>query len=171
MPVMAEVKTQAVAGVTSPQVGEALIRDAWPGVTSNPAAAKTAHKFYQSGPLRYVLAPIGWLILSPFLLKRLAGALPGLSGLMKRYRLTNRRLMVCKGVKSEPIQEVGLERIKDVRLKTNETGDYFFGGDLEVIGENGQVLLEMPGVREAESFSHAIRHAAAAWGPLLSSKK
>src|SRR5262245_41818228 len=86
-PDMAEVKSQAVAGVTSPQVAEALIRDAWPGVASNPAAAATAHKFYKSGPLRYLLAPLGWLILSPFLLKRLAGALPGLSGLMKRYRL------------------------------------------------------------------------------------
>src|SRR5262245_40330197 len=106
MPVMAEVKSQAVAGVTAPQVGEALIRDARPGAMSTPTAAETAHKFYKSGPLRYLLAPLGWLILSPFLLKRLAGALPGLGGLMKRYRLTNKRLMVCKGIKAEPIQEV-----------------------------------------------------------------
>jgi hypothetical protein len=168
MPIMAEVKTQAVAGVTSPATGEALIRDAWPGVASNPAAASLAHRFYNSGPLRLVLAPLGWLVLSPFLLKRLAGALPGLGGLMKRYRLTNRRLMACKGIKCEPMQEVSLDKIKDVRVKSDDTSDYFFSGDLEVIGDNGQVLMSMPGVREAESFSHAIRHAADAWGPLLS---
>lgn len=166
MPIMAEVNTQAVAGVTSPKVGEALVRDAWPSVASNPAAAAFAKKCFTSGPLRFVLAPFGWLALAPFLLKRLHGVLPGLHGLMKRYRLTNKRLMVCKGIIAEPVQEISLDKIKDVRISTNDTSTYFFAGNLEVLGENNQVLMSMPGIREPESFAHAIRQTAAAWGPL-----
>lgn len=165
MPVMAEVKTQAVAGVTSPRTGEALIRDAWPGVASNPAAAGLARRMYQSK----FLTPLGWLVLAPFLLKRLTGALPGFSGLVSRYRLTNKRLMRCKGFTPEPVEQVSLDKIKDVRYSTDETAEYFSNGHLEIIGDNGEVLMKLTGVREAESFGHAIRQTAAAWGPLLES--
>lgn len=162
MPVMAEVKTQAVAGVTSPKMGEALVRDAWPGIASVPAAAGLAKRCYQS----LFLAPVGWLVTAPFLLKRLTGAVPGLSGLVVRYRLTNKRLMRCKGFNPEPVEQVSLDKIKDVRFSTDETADYFSGGDLEIIGDNGQVLMKLIGIREAESFGHAIRQTATAWGPL-----
>jgi hypothetical protein len=160
---MADSQSQAVAGLTAPQISEALIRDAWPGVASAPASAGLAKRCYES----VVLAPIGWLILAPFLLKRVAGFLPGLGGLATRYRLTNRRLMVCRGSTATAAQEVPLERIKDVKLSTDDVSDYFFSGTLTVLGDSGQTLLTMPGVREAESFRHSILQSAAAWGPIL----
>jgi hypothetical protein len=163
MPIMAEVGTQAVAGVTPPQVAEAIVRDAWPGIASNPAAASLARRCYQS----VFLAPIGWLVTAPFLLKRLIGALPGFSGLVSRYRLTNKRLMRCIGFQPKPVEEVSLDKIKDVRFTTDETAAYFTNGNLEIIGDNGQVLMKLTGIREAESFGHAIRQTAAAWGPLV----
>jgi len=163
MPVMVESRSQAVAGVTAPQHAEALIRDAWPGVASAPAAAALAKRCYQSA----ILAPIGWLILAPFLLKRITGFLPGFGGLATRYRLTNRRLAVCRGSQATPVQEVPLDRIKDVKLTADDVSDYYFSGTLTVLGDNGQTLLTLPGVREAESFRYAILQAAAAWGPIL----
>jgi hypothetical protein len=161
MAVMAEFGSQAVTGVVAPSVGEAHLRDAWPSVASMPAKAALARRCYQS----VLFAPIGWLVLAPFLVKRLIGFLPGCSGLVTRYRLTNRRLMVCKGYQAKPVQEVALDQIKDVRLQTDEVSDYFFAGTLEVIGPGGQLVMTLPGVREAESFRHSILQAAAAWGP------
>lgn len=164
MPVMAELQTQAITGVTSPQTGESLIREAWPTVASVYPAAALARRCYQT----MILAPVGWIVLAPFLLNRLAGmVVPGLGGFAKRYRLTNRRLCVCKGAKATVTEYVPLDDIRDVNLKTDDVSDYFFAGTLEIVGHDGKVLMTLPGVREAESFGHAIRQTVTAWGPLL----
>ena len=170
MPVMAELQSQAVTGVTANQTGECLVREAWPSVASVYPAAAFARRCFKSGPLAIVLAPVGWIALAPFLLNRIAGMIiPGLGGMAKRYRLTNRRLCVCHGARATVTESIPLDQIKDVKLKSDEVSDYYFAGTLEIIGENEKALLTIPGVREAESFGHAIRQTAAAWGPLLKS--
>ena len=98
-------------------------------------------------------------------------SLPGLSGLATRYRLTNRRLMTCKGMKPVPDKEVPLDRIKDVKLVTDANSEFFVAGTLEVIDANGQTVLSLPGVPEPESVRHAILQAAAAWGPVLAAQQ
>jgi hypothetical protein len=163
MPALADQRDQAVTGVTPPQVGEAIIRDVWPSVAAYPGPAGLARACYRS----IVLAPLGWLVLAPLYFKKLLAILPPLSGLATRYRLTNRRLMVCEGLKPVPEKEVSLDRIKDVKLVTDANSEFFVAGTLEVIGDAGQTLLSLPGVPEAESVRHAILQAAAAWGPVL----
>jgi hypothetical protein len=170
MPVMAELQSQAVTGVTANQTGECLVREAWPSVASAHPAAAFARRCFTSGPLVILLAPIGWIVLAPFLLNRIAGMIiPGLGGMAKRYKLTNRRLCVCKGAKATVNESIPLDEIKEVKLKTDEVSDYYFAGTLEIIGHDDKVLMTLPGVREAESFGHAIRQTATAWGPLLKS--
>ncbi len=164
MPVMAEIQSQAVTGVTATQTSESLVREAWPTVASAYPAAALARRCYQS----MIFTPIGWIVLAPFLLNRIAGMLiPGLGGMAKRYRLTNRRLCVCKGARATVTESVPLDDIREVKLKTDEVSDYFFAGTLEIIGDGGKTLMTIPGVREAESFGHAIRQTVTAWGPLL----
>lgn len=163
MAVMAELQSQAVTGVVSPSVGEAMIRDAWPSMAAG-AAGATARKFYQS----WIFAPIGWLILVPSFLMRLAGfVVPGFQGWVTRYRLTNRRLMLCTGYQAKCTKEVPLNKIKDVRLRDDEGSRYYFVGDLDVIGDNNEVLMTVASIREPESFRQAILQAVHAWGPLL----
>src|SRR4051794_39302631 len=107
MPTLADVRDQAVTGVTAPQTGEAIIRDVWQSVTAHPGPASLARTCYRS----IILAPVGWLALGmPFLMRLLAPT---------RYRLTNRRLMVCKGYRAVPQREVSLDQIKDVKLVTD----------------------------------------------------
>jgi hypothetical protein len=164
MPVMAELQSHAVTGVTATQTSESLVREAWPSVASAHAAATLARRCIQS----VFLAPVGWIVLAPFLLNRLAGfVIPGLGGMAKRYRLTNRRLCVCIGAKATVTESIPLDDITDVRLKTDDVSDYFFAGTLEIVGHGDKVLMTLPGVREAESFGHAIRQTVTAWGPLL----
>lgn len=163
MPILADAHDQAVTGITPPQVGEANIRTVWPSVAAHPGPAGLARACYRT----MILAPIGWFVLAPFYFMKLLAVLPGLHGLATRYRLTNRRLMICKGMKPVPDKEVPLDRIKDVKLITDANSEFFLAGTLEVIDVNGQTVLSLAGVPEPESVRHAILQAAAAWGPVL----
>ena len=93
--------------------------------------------------------------------------MPGLSFLAVRYRLTNRRLMICQGMRPKPKQEVPLNQIKDVVVITDANSDFFFSGTLEVRDAAGHTLMTLPGVREPEGMRQHILQTAAAWGPLL----
>ncbi len=165
MPIMAEPQPHDYSGVASPRLGEAIIRTVWPSVAAHPGPASLARACYRS----IIFAPVGWLVLAPIYFKKLLAVLPGMSGLATRYRLTNRRLMICKGFKATPVKEVPLDQIKDVKLVTDANSEFFVAGTLVVLDANGQTVLTLPGVPEAESVQHAILQAAAAWGPVLKS--
>jgi hypothetical protein len=146
---------QAVTGVMPPQLGEAMIREAWPTVLeAQSGVARLAHTLIKT----VVLAPLGWLLLLPLFGKRL---LPFLS---KRYTLTNRRLMVQRGLRPKPAQEIALADIDEVRLVPDSFDRFYLSGTLEVLSK-GQVALTLPGVPEPEGFRHAVVNAVKAWVP------
>jgi hypothetical protein len=146
---------QAVTGVMPPQLGEALIREAWPTVLE--ASSGVAH-LAQRLIKTVVLAPLGWLLLLPLFGKRL---LPFVS---KRYTLTNRRLMIQRGLRPAPAQEVALSDIDEVRLVPDSFDRFYLSATLEVVSK-GQVALTLPGVPEPEGFRHAVVNAVKAWVP------
>ncbi len=163
MPGLMDLNDQAVNGMTPPQTGEAIIRDIWPSITATPAAGNFARACYKT----IVLAPVAWLALAPLYFKKLLGIGP-LAGLAERYRLTNRRLMICKGLKPVPEKEVPLDKIKDARIMPDTYDDFFVTGTLEVLGEGSTTLMTLVGVPEPESVRQSIVQAAMAWGPVLS---
>ena len=163
MPAMADFRDQAVSGVSAPSVNEAIIRDIWPSVAANAAAASFARACYSTT----VFAPIGWLALAPLKFQKLLAIMPGMSGMATRYRLTNRRLSICKGLKPRVDREVALDRIRDVRIARDASSEFFLAGTLEVVGADGQLLMTLPGVPEPESVRHSILQAVLAWGPVL----
>ena len=80
---------QAVTGLTPPQTGEAIIREIRPSVSAHPAVSGLAQKLTDT----MILAPLAWLMLAPlFALKYAPFA-------ARRYTLTNRRLMIQRGLK------------------------------------------------------------------------
>jgi hypothetical protein len=84
-----------------------MVREVWPSVVeAQPGLAALGQKLISS----VFLAPLGWLLLAPLFFKKI---LPFLS---KRYTLTNRRLMIQRGLKPQPVQEVALADIDDVRI-------------------------------------------------------
>lgn len=145
---------QAVAGLTPPQMAEAMIREAWPSVRGVQAGvAGLSARLIQS----VFLAPLGWLLNGLLFGRKFAPFL------CKRYTLTNRRLMIRAGWKPAPVQEVALADIDDVRL-VPETYDAFYrSGDLEVMS-GGKAALRLAGVPEPESFRLAVLNAIKAWG-------
>ena len=161
MPAVAD--PQPMTGASMPQMDEAIIRTVWPSVAAYSGPASLARACYRT----IIFAPIGWLVLAPFYFKKLLAVVPGMAGLATRYRLTNRRLIVCQGFRGTPVEEVPLNKIKDVKLVTDANSEFFVSGTLDVLDANGQTLLSLPGVPEPESVRHAILQAATAWGPVL----
>src|SRR6516162_8516541 len=85
---------QAVAGLTPPQLAEAMIREAWPSVRGVQAGlAGLAARLIKS----LFLAPLGWLVNGLLFGKKFAPYI------CKRYTLTNRRLMIRAGWKPAPV--------------------------------------------------------------------
>src|SRR5262249_37009734 len=97
----AAVFPQAVTGLTPPQLGEAMIREVRPTGTS-----AFSEQLIRTG----VLAPLGLLLMAGHFLTRI------LPFVCKRYTLTNKRLMIQKGLKPSPAQSVDLADIDEVRL-------------------------------------------------------
>jgi hypothetical protein len=149
-----DMRRQAVTGVVPPGLGEALIRQGWPSVASVPAAARVGRQLTASR----VGAPLAWLLLAPLYFKKV------MPFLATRYTLTNRRIMIQRGLKPHPVQEVPLADIEDVRVVRDDNSEFFRAANLEIIAK-GQVALMLPGVPEADSFRVAILNACKAWVP------
>ncbi len=143
----------AVTGLMPPQRGEALIRETWPGVEDVPAVAGLAHTLMRT----VVLAPVAWLLLAPCYFKKI------LPFVAKRYTLTNKRIMIRRGLKATPSHEVALQDIDDVRIAEGSVSPFYRSATLEVISK-GQVALRLRAVKDPESFRRAILNARSAWG-------
>lgn len=145
---------QAVAGLTPPQLAEAMIREVWPtvrGISSGIAGLSATL-------MRSVfLAPFGWMLNGLLFGRKFAPVL------CQRYTLTNRRLMVQRGWKPAPVQEIALKDIDDVRLIGDSYDAFYRSGDLQVLS-SGRDVLKLVGVPEPESFRQAILNAVKAWG-------
>lgn len=153
---------QAVTGVVPPQIGEARIREVRPSVVAAQSAlAALGKKLIQS----VILAPLGWLCLAPLFLMKIAPFV------CRRYTLTNRRLMIQRGLKPSVVQEIPLAEIEEVRVDPASVDSFFRSGDLEIFAA-GAVKLRLVGTPEPESFQRSILNAASAWagksgGPFL----
>ena len=129
-----------------------MIRETWPGVNDVPAVAGLAHALMRT----IVLAPVAWLLLAPCYFKKV------LPFIAKRYTLTNRRLMIRRGLKPAPSHEVALHDIDDVRVEPGSFDPFFRTATLEVVSK-GQVVLRLRAVKDPESFRLAVLNARAAW--------
>src|SRR5262249_39897628 len=146
---------QAVTGVVPPQVAEARLRTAWPAVTAvSPALANLGARLTRT---RF-LAPLAWLMMAPLYFKKV------LPFAARRYVLTNRRVMVQKGLRGKRGDEVALTDVDDVRLVESSFSPFYRAATLEVLS-GGQVKLTLPGVPEPEAFRQSILNAVMAWVP------
>ena len=146
--------TQAISGLTPPELGEARIREIYPSVARVPAIARLGKLLNNT----IVFAPLGWLLMSGVYFDKL---LPFIG---VRYRLTNQRLMICHGWKGTPRQEVPLKEIDDVQIDPATVDHFFRSADLTIL-RAGSTPMTLKAVPDAESFRHAILSARNAWAP------
>jgi hypothetical protein len=150
---MVDGRKVAVTGVVPPQRGEALIRETWPGVNDVPGIAGLAQTLMRT----IVLAPLAWLLLAPCYFKKV------LPFIAKRYTLTNRRVMIRRGLKPKPARDVALSEIDDVRIEPGSFNSFYRTATLEIVSK-GQVAMRLRAVKDPETFRLAILNARSAWG-------
>ncbi len=151
---MADPHAFPVTGLIPPQLAEARIRERWPSVARIPVVATLGRALTRT----IVLAPLGWLIMSLVYFSKL------LPIFMRRYTITNQRVMIRSGWSGKPSAEVPLEKIDDVRVVPDANSDFFRAATVEILSGT-QVALSLPGVPEPHSFRWAILNARDAWVP------
>jgi hypothetical protein len=168
MGAMTDGRKQVITGVVPPQAGEAMIRELFPSVAAHPGAAGLGKKITEVAgklartvvllPVALIIVSAGWLVMS---FAYFSKVMPFLA---RRYTLTNRRLMIRRGLKPKPALEVALGDIDEVRIQKDANSEFFMSGTLEIVSK-GQVVLKLPGVPGPEAFRHAIINACKAWVP------
>lgn len=144
------VRQQTIAGVVPPDTAEATVMTVWPSVAST-GLGRALGRIYRIrdgfGPISIgrlaLLAtiPVG---LTLYLSMRLPWAI-------RRYRLTNRRVTVERGVGGEVMQFVDLDRFDAIDVVVEPGQEWYAAGDL--VFRRGQVeTLRLPGVSRPESF-------------------
>jgi hypothetical protein len=145
---------QAIAGVAPPETSEVTVMIVYPSVAATgfgrflgrQYALKTGFGWLTLGHL-IALASIPLVVPNYFLL------INPFTG--RRYRLTNRRLIIERGVQGHPEQWVELDRFDSVTLDVQPGQEWYPAGNL--IFRKGQIeTFRLLGVRWPETFRRTI---------------
>jgi len=141
---------QSITGVTSPGTAEVTVMTAWPSVGGT-GLGRTLGRLYGMqagiGPLRLgrlcLLAtiPLGLML---YLGMRLPWA-------MRRFRVTNRRVTMDRGISPKVEQYVDFDRFDSIELVVHAGQEWFDCGDL-VFRQGAIETLRLPGVSRPEPF-------------------
>lgn len=146
----AEESRHLVSGAVAASISEATVMAVWPSVasTSLGQALGRLYRIRQGfGPLsvgRIALLATIPLGLGLYLSMRLPWAI-------RRYRLTNRRVMIERGVNAKVEQYVDLDRFDAIDVVVGPGQEWYAAGDL--VFRRGPIeTLRLPGVSRPESF-------------------
>lgn len=139
-----------ISGVVPPAVAEATVMTVWPSVAAT-GAGRALGRLYRLkggvGPLSIgrmaLLAtiPVGLML---YLSMRLPWAI-------RRYRLTNRRVLIERGINPRIEQYVDLDRFDAIDVVVNPGQEWYAAGDL--VFRRGPIeTLRLAGVSRPESF-------------------
>jgi hypothetical protein len=141
---------QAIAGIVPPEVAEVTSAVVWPSIgayglgrwVGQLCGARAGYGFFRLGKLLALatiplsLAVYAWKIL-PFV--------------CRRYRITNRRVIVQKGYAAVDERSVGLDEFDTIEVRVLPGQAWLRCGDL-VLLRDGQERLRLPGVVRPEVF-------------------
>ena len=141
---------QIISGVVPPSVAEATVMTVWPSVAAT-TLGRSLGRLYRIrdgfGPLSIgrlaLLAtiPLGLML---YLSMRIPWAI-------RRYRLTNRRVMIERGINPKVEQYVDLDRFDAIDLIVSPGQEWYAAGDL--VFRRGPIeTLRLSGVSRPESF-------------------
>lgn len=144
------VHTDVISGVVPPAVREATVMTVYPSVAST-GLGQALGRLYRLkggfGPMSFgrmaLLAtiPLGMML---YLSMRLPWAI-------RRYRLTNRRVVIERGINPQVEQYVDLDRFDAIDVVVAPGQEWYAAGDL--VFRRGQIeTLRLPGVSRPESF-------------------
>ena len=148
---------QAIAGVAPPEAGEVTSMTIWPSICAFQAGCwvgrlsgnQTGVGFFTLGKLLAVatipvsLVLFAWRLL-PFV--------------CRRYTLTNRRIIIQKGLSALDEQSVDLDRFDSIEVRVRAGQQFFHAGDL-LLKHDGKDVLCLAGVSRPEVFREVCLNA------------
>lgn len=141
---------QSIAGVSPPSVCETTVMTVWPSVASTSLGKILGRLFRIKGGFGSVsvgrlallaCTPIGLML---YLSLRLPWAI-------QRYRLTNRRVIVERGINPRIQQFVDFDKFDSIELVVDPGQEWYAAGDL-VFRKGAVETFRLPGVSRPESF-------------------
>jgi hypothetical protein len=141
---------QAIAGVAPPQSSEVTIMTVWPTLGAS-NLGRTLGKLYaiKAGPWIFTVGNLIALCSIPIALPLFFWMLSPWA--TQRYRLTNRRLVVQRGLKAIDERWVELDRFDSIEVVVLPGQEWYHAGDL--VFRNGPVeTMRLPGVSRPETF-------------------
>lgn len=141
---------QSIAGVSPPSVAETTVMTVWPSVASTALGRSLGRVFGIQdgfGPVsvgrlaQLACIPLGLML---YLSLRLPWAI-------QRYRLTNRRVIVERGVGGKVQQFVDFDQFDSIELVVEPGQEWYAAGDL-VFRRGAVETFRLPGVSRPESF-------------------
>lgn len=148
---------QAIAGV-SPST-EAVVMIEYPSIAAGGVGQVLGSlyeclpiKIFGMGPslshlLALVTAPVGVLL---YTFQKVFG---------HRYVLTNRSVQVWSSRSPQLISTIGLTEFDHIELHQGAGQVFFKASDIRFVGESGETLMKLSGVKDAAAFKNAIENA------------
>jgi hypothetical protein len=141
---------QAIAGVMPSQVGEATIMMVWPSIAATPLGRffgrlygiRAGFSIFTVGNL---VALMSIPIMVPLYFARKAPFW------MQRYRLTNRRVLIERGIHGRAEQYVDLDRFDTIEVVVLPGQEWYPAGDL-VFRRGAIETFRLRGVQRPETF-------------------
>ena len=143
---------QAIAGVTPSQVAEAEIMTVWPSISAYPSGQFLGGMYDMKFPNVNRAMRVGNLIalasIPHALFLYFFKLLPHFG---MRYVLTNRRVVVMRGIQNVEKFSVALDNFDDIRIETQAGQEWFKAGDLIFLSGDREVF-RLAGVSRPEAF-------------------
>lgn len=147
---MSTATKQPIAGVSPPELSETTVMTVWPSMAASGFGQLMGRLYLTQGG-------IGWLTIGKLIaLASIPVMIPLyfltlLPWSMERYRLTNRRLVVERGVRGRPVRWVELDRFDSIEVAVKPGQQWYPAGDL--IFRKGQIeTFYLAGVSRPETF-------------------
>ncbi len=148
---------QAIAGVVPADLDEVTMMTVWPSVASF-ALGRFLGRLYniQAGFYVFRIGNFIALAATPLALLLYFWRVIPFAGV--RYRITNRRVVVQRGLGGRDERWVDLDRFDQIEVQVRPGQEWYHAGDL--IFRNGDTeTLRLAGVSRPESFRHACLNA------------
>ncbi|MFP6604545.1 MAG: PH domain-containing protein [Pirellulaceae bacterium] len=156
------VMQESTAGVSLSDLDEVTVMTVWPSIAANPLGRILGRLYAIRFPDIYIFR-LGNLIALMFIPVSLVLFFHRLGPLVAtRYRVTNHRLIVERGLRNVEESSVSLDQFNEVLVDVRAGQSWYFAGDL--IFKKGETeVFRLEGVSRPEAFRHVCLKAQVAY--------
>jgi len=145
---------QPIAGVAPPELDEVTSMIVWPSIAANRIgriAGQLVGVRYQVG-LFFVRVPLGRLLALPAIpFALLAFAWKLMPFVARRYRLTNQRIIIEKGLSRVGDRSIPLDEFDEIQIEVLPGQEWLRAGEL-LFRQEGREVFRLSGVGSPKSF-------------------